>query len=238
VVRREFGEQDAEEQDSEHPHRLPLGLILLAQGWITQAQLQRALDRQRRAGKGHIGGWLTEECGLDHNYITRGLGVQWGCPVLSTEGFDPDRMALAAPKLLVEQTGMLPLRMAGERTLYLGFAERLDPAAALAMELMSELKVESGLMDPVQWKIARQRLCKCEFVEAGFEQVAEIESLPRKIAAAVNTMQPLASRLVRVHQFYWLRMWLESAAMRTRDGGVPGSREDVADRLYTVGTEQ
>jgi hypothetical protein len=75
-------------------------------------------------------------------------------------------------------------------------------------------------------------------VEAGFEQVAEIESLTGKIAAAVNRMQPLASRVVRVHKFYWLRMWLESGAMRTRDGGVPETREDVADRLYTVGTEQ
>jgi hypothetical protein len=238
AVRRESGESGAEHYDGEHRHRMPLGLILLAQGWITNPQLQHALDRQRRTGRGRIGHWLTEECGLDQSSITRGLGVQWGCPVLPMEGFDPERMALAAPRLLVEQLGMVPLRMAGKRTLQLAFAERLDASAALALEHMSGLKVESGLVDPAQWKDAQRRLCVCDFVDADFEQLAEIEALPGRIAAAVNKMQPVASRLVRVHRFYWLRLWLESGAMRTREGGVPWTKEDVADRLYAVGREQ
>jgi hypothetical protein len=238
VVQRESGEDDVEEHGTVHRHRMPLGLILLAQGLITQTQLQHALDRQRRAGEGRIGRWLTEECGLDPRCITRGLGVQWGCPVLSMEGFDAQRMAMVAPRLLVEQTGMLPLRIAGERTLQLAFAERLDASAALAVERMSGWKVESGLMDPAQWQAARQRLSECRFVEAAFESIVKIEPLPGRIAAALNRMQPVASRLVRVHEFYWLRMWLESGAMRTHDGGLPWTREDVADRLYAVGGEQ
>jgi hypothetical protein len=237
-VQRESGEEDAEGRGAEHRHRMPLGLILLAQGWITQAQLEHALDRQRRAGKGRIGSWLTQECGLDPRHITRGLGVQWGCPVLSMEGFDAQRMALAAPRLLVEQTEMLPLRIAGARTLQLAFADRPDASAALAVERMSGLKVESGLMDPSPWAAGRQRLGQCRFVEAAFEPVGKVESLPGRIAAALSRMQPMASRLVRVHQFYWLRMWLESGAMRTRDGGLPWTSEDVADRLYAVGGEQ
>jgi hypothetical protein len=145
---------------------------------------------------------------------------------------------MVAPRLLVEQTGMLPLRIAGERTLQLAFAERLDASAALAVERMSGWKVESGLMDPAQWQAARQRLSECRFVEAAFEPIVKIEPLPGRIAAALNRMQPVASRLVRVHEFYWLRMWLESGAMRTHDGGLPWTREDVADRLYAVGGEQ
>jgi hypothetical protein len=59
-----------------------------------------------------------------------------------------------------------------------------------------------------------------------------------KITLALGKLQPRASRMVRVHQFYWLRMWLETGAMSTRDGGVPVTKEDVVDRIYTVGYEQ
>ncbi len=42
------------EQASAHPvaahrHRVPIGLVLLAQGWITHDQLKHALEAQRRA---------------------------------------------------------------------------------------------------------------------------------------------------------------------------------------------
>lgn len=238
AVRRESGVRHAEERDSGHRHRLPLGLVLLAQGRITTTQLEQALDRQRRAGRGRIGRWLMEEYGLDPDCIARALAVQWGCPVLAMEGFDPERMALAAPRLLVEQLGMVPLRMAGERTLQLAFRERPDAAAAFALERMTGLKVESGLAAPAEWMAAQQRLCACDFVEAEFEQVAEIGLLPRRIAAALGRMRPRAARLVRAHEFFWLRMWLEADAMDSRAGSMPRTREDVADRLYAIGAEQ
>lgn len=238
AVRRELGEAAAGEQTIAHRHRMPLGLILLAHGWITEAQLLRALELQRCAQRGRIGEWLIKECGLDESCVLRALGMQWGCPLLSMKGFDAQAMALAAPRLLVEETGMLPLRIAAERTLYLAFAERPDSAMALAMKLMSGLRVESGLVEKQDWRQASARLAGCEFVDATFERVSNMELLPGRIAAAVNNVQPKASRLVRVRSFYWLRMWLESGAMLHRDGGLPRTKEDVMDRLYSVGAEQ
>jgi hypothetical protein len=179
-----------------------------------------------------------DESGLDPSCVTRGLGVQWGCPVLSLDGFDPAAMALAVPKLLVEQLGILPVRVAGARILYLALADRRDASAAFAMARMSKLKVESGLVDEVHWRAAQRSLCECDCVDAAFEQVANVEALPAAIASAISRLQPRASRLVRIHQFYWLRMWLESAAMSAHDGGVPATREDVMDRLYSVDAEQ
>ena len=238
AVRRELGDSAVAEEERQHLHRVPLGLVLLAQGLITQPQLQHALDVQRRAGRGRIGSWLVAECGLKEERVTRALGLQWNCPVLPMEGFDPAAMALLAPKALVERLGMVPLRIAGGRILYLAFEDQLDASAAFAMERMSGLKVESGLVDGAQLKAARQRLCEYDFVDAAFEQVPDIESMSGKITMALGKLQPRASRLVRVHQLYWLRMWLETGAMSTRDGGVPATKEDVVDRIYTVGYEQ
>jgi len=238
AVRREFGDGYIVDEEREHHHRVPLGLVMLAQGWITHPQLQHALMAQKRAGRGRIGSWLVAECGLKEEYVTRALSMQWSCPVLSVDGFDPGAMSLLAPRMLIEKLGMVPLRIAGDRILYLAFEDRLDASAALAMERMSGLKVESGLADGLHLKYARQRLYQSDFVPARYEQVADMESLTRKMALTLGKMQPRSSQLVRVHQFYWLRMWLETGAMRTRDGGVPLTREDVVDRVYSVGFEQ
>ena len=229
AVRRESGEGSTESEEGEHRHRMPLGLILMAQGWITHPQLQHALAKQRRAGRGLIGHWLTEECGLDHGSITRGLGVQWGCPVLPMQGFDPARMALAVPRLLVEQVGMVPLRVAGKRTLQLAFASRPDASAAFAMERMSGLKVESGLVQDSVFRAAHARI-----LNAPFPRVKLVDATPEPAIAATLTRtieqaHALDSRLVRVHDCLWLRMWL-----RRQEGSIP-EVNDVRDVIYSAG---
>jgi hypothetical protein len=134
--------------------------------------------------------------------------------------------------------GLVPLRIVGGRVLYLAFADRLDAAAAFAIERMSGLKVQSGLVNSAERDAARDRLRRCEFVDATFEQVANTQLLARRMASDIAGIQPRASRMVRVHQFYWLRMWLETGAMSGPEGGVPTSREDVVDRVYSVATQQ
>src|ERR1700748_3372513 len=88
AVRREQGESGVTASMlSPHRHRVPLGLLMLAQGWITHPQLQRALAAQRESGSGKIGEWLLSECGVEAELVTRGLSMQWGCPVLTHGGF-------------------------------------------------------------------------------------------------------------------------------------------------------
>jgi hypothetical protein len=238
VIRRQAGAGELPSDEGPHRHRIPLGLILLERGWITQTQLQHALNAQLRAGTGRIGQWLNAECGLDQDRITRALGVQLGCPVLPMEGFDPEAMALVLPKVLVEESGIVPLRVAGKRILYLAFRDRLGASAAFAVERMSGHKTESGLVDPVQWKSAQERICACEFVVSTHEQAINIDQIAALITAALRKMQPRASRLVRVHQIYWLRMWLETGAMRASDGEIPTTSEDVVDRIYSLEGEE
>lgn len=237
-IRRESYEAGSADEVSAHRHRIPLGLILLAQGWITHAQLQRALAVQRLPGSTSIGRLLIEQSGLSQDHITRALAMQWGCPVLPAEEFDPAAMALAVPRVLLEALGLLPLRLANRRILYLAFADRLDASAAFAIERMNGLKVISGLIDPASWSHAQRRLCASNFVDTVSEHVADLDAMSRKITSALAAAQPRASRVVRLHQFFWLRMWLETGAMSTPDGGFPRTQSDVADVIYTVGPQQ
>jgi hypothetical protein len=212
AVRRELGD-GVTSSPAPHRHRIPLGLLMLAQGWITHPQLQKALAAQRESGTGRIGEWLMRECGLEAEQIVRGLGMQWGCPVLTTEGLSPEAMALVMPKVFIEKFGLLPLRVAGSRMLYLGFADRLDASAAFAIEQMTELKVESGVVEGAQFEAGRSRVLACEGVDVKLESVEDKDAMAARITAILEQKQPIASRLVRVHQYYWLRMWQESGTL-------------------------
>jgi Type II secretion system (T2SS), protein E, N-terminal domain len=237
AVRRELGDGGTSAALSPHRHRVPLGLLMLAQGWITHPQLQKALAAQRESGTGKIGEWLLSECGVEAEQITRGLSMQWGCPVLTMEGFSPEAMSLAMPKVLVEKFGLLPLRVAGSRILYLGFADRLDASVAFATEQMTGLKVESGVVEGASFEAARRRLLACDGVETKLEAVEDKDAMAAKITAILEQKQPIASRLVRLHQYYWLRMWLESGALG-KAGNLPVTNEDVKDHVFTVGAHE
>jgi Type II secretion system (T2SS), protein E, N-terminal domain len=216
-----------------HRHRVPLGLLMLAQGWITHPQLQKALAAQRESGTGRIGEWLMSECGLEADQVVRGLSMQWGCPVLTTEGFSPENMALVMPRVFVEEFGILPLRLAGSRILYLGFADRLDASAAFAVEQMAELKVESGVVEASQFEDARGRLLASEGVEMRLETIKDKETMAGSITAILEQKQPIASRLIRLHQYYWLRLWLERGVFG-KTGSVPVKNEDVVDHVFAI----
>src|SRR5438552_4070348 len=42
-------------------HRLPLGLLMMEQGWITSRQLRQALEQQRAGGGGKLGHVLVRQ---------------------------------------------------------------------------------------------------------------------------------------------------------------------------------
>ncbi len=236
AVRREVGEGGgAQAMDGAHRHRVPLGLVLLAQGWITHPQLQAALEAQKASGSGRIGDWLQQSCGLPEDRVTRGLGVQWSCPVLATDGFSPSSMVRVMPKRFVREFGLVPLRLAGQSLLYLAFKDKRNAAMSLALEQMVGIKVESGLLSGSQFDTVRNSVLAADGLPEKVVTVRDADALNGAVVRALEQRQPVASRLVRVHNYYWMRMWLESG-----QGGAPGrlpqSNEDVEDYLFTIET--
>ncbi|HEY2038613.1 MAG TPA: hypothetical protein VGG95_03055 [Edaphobacter sp.] len=234
AIRREMGDAT---HDSwlQHRHRVPLGLLLLGQGWITQSQLQQGLTIQRERG-GRIGEILVSECGVEPEKVTRGLGLQWSCPVLDTSAFSPRAMALVAPKIFTQQFGLLPIRVAGSRILYLGFEDRLDAASALALEQMTGLKVESGLIETEEYRAARKNLLENEGVPLRQESCDERDAMASRVTAILEQKQPLAAKLIRLHHSYWLRLWLEASDI-ARQGMLPVHGEDMLDYVFSLGRQ-
>ena len=190
-----------------HRHRIPLGLVMLEQGWITKAQLRAALEAQRAAGGGRLGHWLVRQQGVSEQLVTRALGLQWSCPVLGLDLHDPESLTALMPRLFVDAFGALPLRVAARKILYLGFEDRPDPALALAVEQMSGLRVESGLVKESLFRPALTRMLQAKFPAVELIEAASEPVLAQALARRIERARPVESRLVRMHDCLWLRMW-------------------------------
>lgn len=210
-------------------HRMPLGLVMMEQGWITAQQLKQALDAQRAAGGGRLGDVLVRQRAATEQLVTRALSLQWSCPVLPVESHDPQALSGLLPRLFVDAFGALPLRVAAGQLAYLGFEERLDPVLALALERMSGLRVESGLVCGSQFRPAHARMLNSVFPPAELLEAVSEPALVRALARAVERSRPVESRLVRVHDCLWLRMW-----NRAHAGPLPEA-DSVQDVIASVG---
>lgn len=190
-----------------HHHRVPLGLLMLEQGWITAGQLRAALQAQRENGAGRLGHWLIARVGVSEQLVTRALGLQWSCPVLPLETHDPEGLAPLLPRLFVDAFGALPLRIAAGRLVYLGFEDRLDPVVSLALERMSGLRVENGLVQGSLFQPAHTRMLQAVFPHVELLEASSEPALVRALARRVEQVRPVETRLARVHDCLWMRMW-------------------------------
>jgi hypothetical protein len=205
AVRRELGGRGAVQE--RHRHRLPLGLLMLEQGWITEKQLRSAVENQRAHGAGRIGQWLMAREGVAEQMVTRALGLQWSCPVLPLSAHDANALAPMLPRFLVDAFGALPLRLAGTRVLYLGFEDRLDPILALALERISGLRVETGIVATSQFAPAHARMLESAFPPVELMEAASEPILARALTRRIEQIRPVEARLARVHDCLWLRLW-------------------------------
>jgi hypothetical protein len=227
AVRRELEGRGLAQES--HRHRIPLGLVMLEQGWITSGQLRQALDAQKVAGAGRLGHWLARQQGVGDHLVTRALGLQWSCPVLPLEFHDAESLTVLLPRLFVDAFGALPLRMAAGKLLYLGFEDRLDPVVALAVERMSGLRVESGLVRESLFRSAHTRMLNAKFSPVELIEAASEPAVIHALSKSIEQVRPVESRLVRVHDCLWLRMW------RRRQSGPLPERGSTQDLICSVG---
>jgi Type II secretion system (T2SS), protein E, N-terminal domain len=212
-----------------HRHRIPLGLVMLEQGWITQRQLRDALEAQTAAGSGRLGDWLMLQRATDEATVTRALALQWGCPVLAVETHHLADLTSVVPRLFLDAFGALPLRIVAGKLLYLGFEQCLDPVLAFAVGRMTSLRVESGIVCSSLFRPSLGRLLKEPFPTAQLAEAVSETAAAHLLARSIERIQPVNSRMVRVHDFIWLRMWLSR-----KTGLVPGIAS-VCDVVCSIG---
>jgi hypothetical protein len=165
---------------------------------------------------------------VSEELVTRALGLQWSCPVLNLEVHDPGLTSLI-PRLFVDAFGALPIRVAAGKILYLGFENRLDPVLALAIERMTGLRVECGLVQDSLFRPAHERMMSARYPGVKLVEASSDGSPAQVLANFIERTRPIASRLIRVHECLWLRMWF-----RPTSGLVP-ELDSVRDVICSAG---
>ena len=91
-------------------HRVPLGLLLLGRGVITDSQLKSALQAQRDSGSGRLGRWLIRLGVASAQDVSAALASQWGCGVFPLERDQRYReCSQMLPFALLESSHMIPV---------------------------------------------------------------------------------------------------------------------------------
>ena len=211
-----------------HQHRVPLGLVMLAQGWITQAQLRNAIEAQRQGNQKRLGDLLVELHGLDQRLVTRALGIQWNCPIFSLDGFQPALVSSLVPRLLLDSFGFVPVRATVSSRLHIGFEGHLDPCVTFAIERMTGCRVEAGLLSGSDFRLAHPQMLAAAFPKTRLMEAAGLEPLVHALSLVLEDSRAVEARLVRVHDFFWLRIW------RVASGQTVPRREDVEDVICSL----
>lgn len=221
---------------SPRAHRIPVGLMLLEQGWITQDQLRQALGAQRSSAENgdpqRLGEWLVAHGRLGEQAVTRALSAQWNCPVISLENFSPEEVGIMLPRLLAEAAGAVPARAAGAKLLYVAFSGAVDRGLTWALEAMTGRRVAAGVACDSEFSSALSRYLETPAPRAQLLEVSSSWRLARELTARIEARRPVEARLRRVRDYFWLRMWY-----RTPDGGAASSlpASCIEDVLCTVG---
>ena len=227
IVRKEF--ESGRSARPGHRHRIPLGLLMLENGWITPEQLRKALDAQKQAKSGRIGEWLVKQRATDESVVTRALALQWSCAMMSVEPGAPRALVSVMPRLFLDAFGVLPLRVTAGNVLYLGFEQDLDPVLALAVEEMTGLRVESVIVPSSEFRSAQAITLRESFPHLQLGEALTPSVAAHMLARAIERTQPVATRMVRVHDSIWLRMHLVLGSGIRR-------MEDIRDVVCSVGS--
>ncbi len=196
--------------------RVRIGQILVEQGVITDAQLERALRSQRLTGAGRLGTWLRQQTQLPEEDFAAALSIQWRCPVFRIGAFAAERMTSFLPRHLVETLGALPLRVSRHpERLTICFEDRVDTELLRACERMHGIPVEAGLLASNEFWYGSGELLKASFPPACLVEATGLDEMMSAMIETITRAAATDAQLIYVHNYYWLRLWTQGEGENT-----------------------
>ena len=189
-------------------NRIPLGLLMVARGWLTHEQVATALEAQRRARCGQIGEWFEHLGFATAHQVTTALGLQWGCPV--TFALDSDSLLSLGPIPLgiLEAFQMVPLQLVpASNTIYIAFGQRVDHAALYAIEKLLDCRTQpcvAGRKTVAEELVRMRQQPRPREIEFG--TMHDFAEIGRVSVSYMLRLGAEEARLGRVGDFIWLRL--------------------------------
>lgn len=196
-------------------HRIPLGLLLISRGQLSERELQRGLQIQRDHGGGRLGFWLEKLGFTTEQQITAGLGLQWACPVFPPMTVHDEECARMVPLCWLEKFRMLPVHFSSaSRMLHVAFSETVEYAALYAIECMLDCRTQACLISSRAMDQALVQLTHaCRQSEMRFEGRRKACEMVRATGSFMLHLGAGRVRIVDCNHQIWVR--LESGADAT-----------------------
>jgi len=205
-------------RDRPRRHRLPLGLLLVNQGAISQQQLREALHSQTLSQREKLGRVLCQMGAVAPGELTAALAHQWGCPVYP---LDPQSPVLGCqdllPLTLLESARAVPVYLSAEgRTLHLAFAERLDHTTLYAVEQMLGCRAIACVAEEAAVSKVLEELRRGPaLTETSFDTMRDPREIARTIRNYAGEYHASRITIARASAYLWARF--RSGAHFSRD---------------------
>jgi hypothetical protein len=194
-------------QNYEKPHRVPLGLLLVARGLLSSARLQEALARQRERPGIRLGTVLLEMRALGEAELTAALGRQWGCPVFPLETSRAyQECARLVPFALLQARGILPAHHSiAARTLHVAFTQRVDHTLLYAIEQMCAVRAVACVAADRLVAEALERFPGAPPEETVFDSVRGASDMAHLAAGYATRLQAARVQVAGTAWHVWFR---------------------------------
>jgi len=124
---------------------MPLGLMMLSRGVISDPQLRDALEIQRSSGE-KIGTCLQRVGTVTFEDIASVVATQWGCPVFPGDSVQPG-CSMLVPFSLIERYQMSPVHLVSQgRRLFVGFSDKVNHTVLISIEKMLSCETEACII--------------------------------------------------------------------------------------------
>jgi hypothetical protein len=187
---------------------MPLGLLMVSEGWISETDLKTALEAQRTGEGGRIGDLMCRQGVATEQQITSALSMQWSRPVFSLEGTNRFlQCSSMIPLPLLEAYQMVPVHHLPQSRLYVAFSLGIDYSVLYGVEQMLGCRTEPCLAAETS---VRAALEKVRQLPRSDEIVLDNDLNHREMAEVVmnyaRNLNAAEARLVRCDRFLWVRL--------------------------------
>jgi hypothetical protein len=187
---------------------VPLGLLLISRGQLTNRQLRSALEAQLAGGRHRLGEWLEKLGFATEQQVTLALAQQWACPVLTPKaGRDPACLRLL-PYHLLETSRIMPVQFVpSTRMFHVAFCDGIDYGALYAIEQMLDCRTQVCLATRSAVASALQLIeHERRTGELLFEGWRDVSEMARITCGYVLKLGAEAVRVVGCGGFIWARL--------------------------------
>jgi hypothetical protein len=141
---------------ADHVTRMPIGLLLIRRGLVSNTLLQQAAVEHKETGA-DVGDLLVRYGSLSEKQLTSVRAAQWGCPIFSVPK-GPVMSEIKIPQALVESHSMIPLHyVAATNRLLMGFVQGIEYGPLYAIEQMTGCKTQPCFVTPEDFRIQMEQ---------------------------------------------------------------------------------